>query len=60
MSSGQNGVDVSNDYFSNVTPGLYFTVLTATGNFPFTQGAHTGITPTNVRPIGRMDAALAQ
>ena len=49
VTSGQNGVDINNNYFSNITPGLYFAVVaTATGNFAFTQGAHTGITAANV------------
>jgi len=47
VTSGQNGVDINNNYFSNVTPGLYF-ALTGTGGFAFTQGTHTGITNTNV------------
>ena len=36
VTSGQNGVDASNNYFSNVTPGMYFTNVTATGAFAFT------------------------
>ena len=47
VTSGQNGVDASNNYFSNVTPGLYF-ALTGTGGFAFTQGTHTGLTTTDV------------
>lgn len=43
VTSGQNGLDASNNYFSNVTPGMYFTNVTATGAFAFTQGASTGI-----------------
>lgn len=48
VTSGQNGVDASNNYFSNVTPGMYFTNLTATGNFPFTFGASTGLNAADV------------
>ena len=43
VTSGQNGVDASNNYFSNVTPGMYFTAATALGNFAFTQGASVGL-----------------
>ncbi len=47
VTSGQNGVDINNNYFSNITPGLYF-ALTGTGGFAFTQGASTGLTPADV------------
>ncbi len=47
VTSGQNGVDVNNDYFSNITPGLYF-AITGTGGFAFTQGASSGIAAANV------------
>ena len=43
VTSGQNGVDLNNDYFSNVTPGMYFTAATAVGAFAFTPGASTGL-----------------
>lgn len=43
VTSGQNGVDASNNYFSNVTPGLYFTTATATGAFAFSQGNSVGL-----------------
>ncbi len=43
VTSGQNGVDASNNYFSTVTPGLYFTTATAGGAFAFTPGASTGL-----------------
>ncbi len=55
VTSGQNGVDINNDYFNTVTPGLYF-ALTSTGGFAFTQGTHTGITNTNVG-VPLLDAA---
>lgn len=48
VTSGQNGVDVNNNYFSNVTPGMYFTNLTAAGNFPFTFGSSTGLIASDV------------
>ena len=48
VTSGRNGVDASNNYFSNVTPGLYFSTVTATGAFAFTQGASTGLVPSDV------------
>jgi hypothetical protein len=43
VTSGQNGVDLNNNYFSNVTPGMYFTAVTAVGAFAFTPGASTGL-----------------
>ncbi len=48
VTSGQNGVNETNDYFSNVTPGLYFTAMNATGAFPFTPGTSTGLQPGDV------------
>jgi hypothetical protein len=57
VTSGQNGVDDPNTpqgtdvpYFSNVTPGLYFTTVTAAGSFAFTQGASAGIAAADVTP----------
>ena len=50
MTSGQNGVDINNNYFSNITPGLYFTTATATGAFAFTVGASTGLLAADVTP----------
>jgi hypothetical protein len=47
VTAGQNGVNETNDYFSNVTPGMYFTAVTATGFFPFTPGASTGLAATD-------------
>jgi hypothetical protein len=47
VTSGQNGVDANNNYFSTVTPGMYFT-LTGTGAFAFTPGASTGLTASDV------------
>ena len=41
VTSGRNGVDANNDYFSFVTPGMYFTNATATGAFAFTNGVST-------------------
>ncbi len=43
VTSGQNGVDINNDYFSNITPGLYFANATAGGAFVFTRGTSTGL-----------------
>jgi hypothetical protein len=43
VTAGQNGVNETNDYFSNVTPGLYFSTITAAGAFAFTPGASTGL-----------------
>jgi hypothetical protein len=47
VTSGQNGVDINNNYFSTRTPGLYFTAVTATGAFAFTPGASTGLAATD-------------
>ena len=55
VTSGQNGVDINNDYFSNVTPGLYF-ALAGTGGFGFTPGASTGLTGSDVA-VPLLDAA---
>jgi subtilisin family serine protease len=48
VTSGRNGLDTTNNYFSIVTPGLYFTNLTATGNFPFTIGNSVGLVASDV------------
>jgi hypothetical protein len=48
VTSGRNGLDNSNVYFSFVTPGMYFTNATATGNFPFTLGALSGLQASDV------------
>ncbi len=46
VTSGQNGVDASNNYFSNVTPGLYFATA-GTGSFAFTPGPSVGVAGTD-------------
>ena len=51
VTSGQNGVDINNNYFSNITPGMYFTTATATGAFAFTVGASTGLIAADVTPV---------
>ncbi len=52
VTSGQNGVDISNNYFSNVTPGMYFAIATATGAEPFALGSGTvGLTLADVVPV---------
>jgi hypothetical protein len=52
VTSGQNGVDASNNYFSTVTPGMYFAIATATGAEPFAVGSGTvGLTLADVVPV---------
>ncbi len=54
VNSGRNGLDTANNYFSIVTPGMYFSNSTATGTgavtgaFPFTFGNSTGVAPSDV------------
>jgi subtilase family protein len=50
VTSGRNGVDASNNYFSFVTPGMYFTTAGATGSFAFTPGNSTGLTGADATP----------
>jgi hypothetical protein len=52
VTSGRNGVDVSNNYFSIVTPGMYFAIATAVGAEPFALGSGTvGLTLADVVPV---------
>jgi hypothetical protein len=52
VTSGQNGVDASNNYFSTVTPGMYFAIATAAGAEPFALGSGTvGLLLTDVVPV---------
>lgn len=59
VTSGQNGVDASNNYFSNVTPGMYFTIATATGAFAFTPGTLSGLVPADMTAMTLTNPAPA-
>ena len=53
VTSGQNGVDGSNNYFSTITPGMYFAIATAAGSEAFALGSGTvGLTLADIVGAG--------